>query len=172
MIHSPQCLRKHIFVLIGNLVTLGPILGCTGGEIVTADAISRAKQRWTSAGIHDYEIEWSVRGPNNAHYFVTVRRGEVQKVESYQSEGRKFELRPGEPRFFGVDGLFLTISDELAQLKTDRPFGQAKGTKVVMRFDCDAKLGYPLWYRRDVLGTPQAIAIDVIRLESSKNPPN
>ena len=63
-----------------------------------------------------------------------------------------------------MDGLFLTIADELASLKTDNPFGQPKGTKVVMRFKPDPKLGYPLWYRRDVMGTPQGMRIDVIKL--------
>ena len=33
-----------------------------------------------------------------------------------------------------------------------------------MRFKPDPKLGYPLWYRRDVMGTTQAIAIDVVKL--------
>jgi len=30
-----------------------------------------------------------------------------------------------------------------------------------MRFKPDAKLGYPRWYHRDVLGTPASMAIDV-----------
>ena len=65
---------------------------------------------------------------------------------------------------YSVDGLFLTIADELALLKTDHPFGQPPGTKVVMRFKPDPKLGYPHWYRRDVMGSTQAIAIDVVKL--------
>ena len=63
-----------------------------------------------------------------------------------------------------MDGLFLTIAEELSVLKTDRPFGQPKGTKVLMRFEPDPKRGYPHWYRRDVMGTPQGTRIDVIRL--------
>ena len=85
-------------------------------------------------------------------------------MEAVAPDGRRYELHPAEPRFFGVDGLFTTIADELAQLKSDRPFGQPKGTKVVMRFTPDPKLGYPRFYRRDVLGTSQGLAIDVVRL--------
>ena len=50
---------------------------------------------------------------------------------------------PPRSGFTASNGLFTTIADELAQLKMDRPFGQPPGTKVVMRFTPDPKLGYP-----------------------------
>ena len=138
--------------------------GCSGGQTVTPEALAAARQTWTAAGMHDYDLEWTASGPSSGHYFVTVRGGEVRKVESVAPDGRKYELHPAEPRFFGVDGLFTTIADELAQLKSDRPFGQPKGTKVVMRFTPDPRLGYPRLYRRDLLGTMRGLAIDVVRL--------
>jgi hypothetical protein len=146
------------------LAAVAAVAGCSGGEPVTPEAIAAARTVWAGAGIRDYDLEWTSSGVNQAHYYVTVRGGSVRKVESVAPDGRRFELHPGEPRFFGVDGLFLTMADELAQLKTDRPFGQPRGTKVVMRFTRDPKLGYPLSYRRDVLGTSQSVAINVIRL--------
>jgi hypothetical protein len=110
----------------------------------------------------------------SAHYYVTVRQQDVREVESIARDGRRFPVHPPEPRFYGVDGLFTTIADDLAQLKTDQPFGEAKGTKVVMRFTPDPRFGYPRSYRRDVLGTTQALAIEVIRLiprgSSSESP--
>jgi hypothetical protein len=151
-------------VILACLLT---IAGCDGGQAVTPEALDHAKQLWTSAGIRDYELDWSVTGSNNAHYLVTVQAGEVRKVDTFAPDGRRIELHPGSPRFFGVDGLFVTISDELAQLKTERPFGQPTGTKVVMKFSPDTKLGYPHWYRRDVLGTAQAVTIDVNKLVPS-----
>jgi hypothetical protein len=45
--------------------------------------------------------------------------------------------------------------------KAERPFDQPRGTRVVMRFKPDDKLGYPHWYHRDVLGTSASMAIDV-----------
>jgi hypothetical protein len=101
---------------------------------------------------------------NTAHYRITVRSATVQKVESVQPDGRRVALAPGAARYYSVDGLFLTIADELAQLKTDRPFSQPKESKVVMRFETDPKLGYLHWYRRDVMGAAQGARIDVIRL--------
>jgi hypothetical protein len=140
------------------------VVGCGGGEEVTSQSIAAARALWNRAGIRDYELEWTASGMTDSHYVVTVRAGEVRKVEAVARDGQRFELKPPEPRFYGVEGLFTTIADELAQLKTDRPFGQPKGTAVVMRFTPDPKLGYPRWYRRDVMGTPQNLRLDVIRL--------
>ena len=138
--------------------------GCAGGQEVTPDLVTQAKRLWAQAKIGDYDLDWNVRGPNNARYFVTVRGGEVRKIESISRDGGKVELHPGDPRFFSVDGLFHTIDDELALRNSDKPFGQPKGTRVVMRFSPDDKLGYPRWYHRDVMGTPLSIAIEVNKL--------
>ncbi len=135
--------------------------GCGGGENVTPEAIAQSRRLWTQANIHDYDLEWSVRGKNNAHYLVTVRDAEVRKIEMFQPDGSKLELPSPKPESFSVDGLIRTIDEELAQLKTDRPFDQPKGTTIVMRFQPDPKLGYPHWYHRDVLGTELSIAIEV-----------
>jgi hypothetical protein len=160
---SPQRPRAHWFAMLGILAILGSTLGCAGGQEVTPEAIEAAKRLWTQASIRDYDLEWSTSGSNNARYFVTVHGGLVDKVELIQPDGSRVK-GTGEARFYGVDGLFLTIADELAQLKKDRPFDQPPGTKFVMRFKTDSKLGYPHWYRRDVMGTSRGVRIDVIRL--------
>jgi Family of unknown function (DUF6174) len=148
--------------------------GCGGGQEVTPEAVDQARRLWAQANIRDYDLDWSVRGPNNAHYFVTVRDGEVRKIESISRDGTKVELHPGDPQFYSVNGLFHTVEDELALVKTDHPFGQPEGTRIAMRFSPDAKLGYPHWYHRDVMGTPLSIAIEVNTLtpvpSASKTP--
>ncbi len=137
---------------------------CSGGQSVTPEALAAAKEAWAKANLRDYDLEWTASGKMNVHYYVTVRAGEVRQIESMAPDGRRFDVHPADPRFYGVDGLFLTIADELELLKRDRPFDQPKGTKVVMRFTPDPHLGYPRFYRRDVLGTTQTLSIDVIRL--------
>jgi hypothetical protein len=137
--------------------------GC-GGQEVTDAALKQARERWKEAGIRDYELEWTVTGAQTNHYHVTVEHGEVRSLESVRPDGERFALKPAETRFYSVDGLFLTIADELSQCKLERPFGQPQGTNVAMRFKTDTKLGYPIWYRRDVMGTSLAIAIDVVAL--------
>jgi hypothetical protein len=158
--------RRLSFIQLGGLAILWSALGCAGGQNVTPEAIEQAKRVWKEAGIRDYELDlnWTTNGQNNSYYVVTVKDGEVRQIESVLADGRRIDLHPGLPRYFSVDGLFLTMADELALLKTDKPFEQPRGTKVVMRFKADAKLGYPLWYRRDVLGTSQSVSIDVIKL--------
>jgi hypothetical protein len=146
---------------LGLLAILIAAAGC-GGQEVTPEAVRAVKQLWTRAGIRDYDLDWSVTGPNNARYLVAVRDGQVSKVELIRPDGSKAAARTAETRMYSVDGLFRTIEDELAVCsKAERPFGQPKGTKVVMRFQPDEKLGYPHWYHRDVLGSSASISIDV-----------
>jgi hypothetical protein len=137
-------------------------VGCGGGREVTPESVQAARQLWTRAGIRDYDLDWSVTGNNNAHYLVTVRDSQVRKVELIQPDGRRVPGRSGETEMFSVDGLFRTMDVELAVCsKAERPFDQPKGSRVVMRFKPDAKLGYPHWYHRDVLGTSASMAIAV-----------
>jgi hypothetical protein len=95
---------------------------------------------------------------------VTVRDSLVKKVEAIQPGGGRVALHPGAPRYYSVDGLFVTIADELAQLEKPSPFEQPAGTKILMKFKTHPKLGYPEWYRRDIMGTSLSARIDVIKL--------
>jgi hypothetical protein len=113
-------------------------------------------------------LEWTASGPVDAFYRVAVRDGEVQSVEQVLHDGRAVTLHPGRPRYFGVDGLFLTIADDYAQLKQPTPFGRPKGTKAVLRFTPDPEYGFPRRYRRDIVGAPLAVAIDVVRFTPGK----
>lgn len=155
-----------------RLLWLIPLLalgGCSGGEEVTKQSIAQARKVWTRARIDDYDLDWTSSGTNNAYYHVTVRGGRVRQLEQVLPDGRSVELHPGKPEYFGVDGLFLTMAEEHAQLGTDRPFGQAKGSKAVLLFTPDPKYGYPRSYRRDVVGATLPVAIDVVKFVP--NPP-
>ena len=144
--------------------------GCGGGVEVTPRTLDQARATWARAGIRDYDLEWASTGLMSGHYRVSVRGGQVRTIETVLPDGRTFAAHPGEPRYYGVEGLFVIIGDELAQLKKSSPFGQPKGTKVILRFTADPKYGFPRAYRRDVLGTPQALAIDVIRFVPDPSP--
>jgi len=144
------------------VLVLPVLAGCAGGQEVTTKSLGNARRLWDRAGIRDYDLEWTSSGLRSSRYRVAVRGGRVESIESIY-QGRAYSVHPADPGYYGVEGLFLTIEEELAQLQTATPFGQAKGTKAVLRFTPDPQLGYPRSYRRDVLGTPQALAIDVTR---------
>ena len=149
-------------VRLALLLALPMLAGCAGGQDVTPGSIRDARRLWDRAAIRDYDLEWTSTGLRSSHYRVSVRNGRVESIESVY-RGKAYPVRPAEPRYYGVDGLFLTIEDELAQLQTAAPFGHSKGTKAVLRFTPDPRFGYPRSYRRDVLGTPQVLALDVTR---------
>ena len=71
------------------LSLIGSTLGCGGGQPVTAETLEAARTLWKQAGITDYELEWTVTGPNNAHYFVTVEDSKVRKLELIQPNGER-----------------------------------------------------------------------------------
>ena len=149
-------------VRLALLLVLPMLAGCAGGQDVTPRSIRDARRLWDRAGIRDYDLEWTSTGLRSSHYRVSVRNARVESIESIY-QGKAYPVRPARPEYYGIDGLFLTIEEELAQLQTATPFGQAKGTKAVLRFTPDPQLGYPRSYRRDVLGTPQVLALDVTR---------
>jgi len=156
-------IRRGPAAVLGLLVLALP--GCRGGEDVTTRSLRAARRTWEKAGVRDYNLEWTTAGARSNHYRVFVRDGQVRAVYLVQPGGKEVVGKPGEPAFFGVDGLFRTIEEELDEAQSDRPFGQPKGTRVVLKFTPDPELGYPRDYRRDVLGSPLRIAIDVIRMD-------
>lgn len=165
----PRFLGRILRSILPLMVLIG-VLGCAGGKEVTPEAVKSARAVWEKAGIKDYDLELKIVSPTG-HYRSTVRDGKVLKVESIQPDGRLLEAHPGDPRFYSVNGQFTNMVEEIALSQSAEPFGQPKGTKVVMRFDPDAELGYPHWYRRDVFGTNRSVAIDIVKLEPSKASP-
>jgi hypothetical protein len=144
-------------------LALAAFSGCAGGEVVTPQALRAARARWDKAGVRNYDLEWSSAGPRNASFVVRVRDGQVEKVETVAPDGQRYRVKPALPKYYSVEGLFLTIAEDLAQLNQPMPFNRPKGTKAVLRFTPDPDYGYPRRYRRDVMGATAALAIDVVR---------
>ncbi len=160
-------MRQTLRLLIVSLLLAIP--GCGRGVDATTEAVGVAEARWKAANIKDYDLEWANAGLGTGHYRVFVRGGEVKAIYSVIPGGREVVARPGAPRLYSVDGLFTVIKDEIAQRDQPEPFGQPKGTSAVLKFTPDPELGYPRSYRRDVMGTPKGVSIDVLRLD--RNPP-
>lgn len=140
-------------------------LGCSSGtETLTGEALAKSRRVWRSAGLASYDLLWSTSGVRNARYWVYVRKGAVVRIDSLRQDGKVVEAKPAEPAMYSVDGLFRTLREELDQLAGDRPFGKPKGTKCVLLFKPDPKLGYPLVFDRDIVGGGKGLEIRVERL--------
>lgn len=146
------------------------VAGCDSGQDVTTRAIANARRTWEHAGIRNYDLEWTSRGTRDEHYFVYVRDGKVQAVRRVARDpgtGKPIVLtaHPADPSYYGVEGLFEVMDEELKLALDENPFGQPKGSRVVLKFTPDAKLGYPHDYRRDVSGAALSLAIDVLKFD-------
>src|SRR5262249_27111599 len=97
-----QHLRLFRLLVLALLPACLPSTGCSGGQDVTADGIKAARELWFKAGIRDYQLEYTT-APANGHFLVTVRDGEVKRVESIQPGGDRVDLHPGAPRYYSVD---------------------------------------------------------------------
>jgi hypothetical protein len=147
-----------------------PAVGCGGGEEVNARNLAKARALWDGAKVRDYDLEWTTSGDREGHYLVFVRDGSVKAIHAFIEDRnaraiREIQVKPGEPSYYGVEGLFRIIKEEQAQCADGSAFGQPKGTRVLLKFTPDAKLGYPRRYRRDVVGQTGRLALDVVRLD-------
>ncbi|MEO6809955.1 MAG: DUF6174 domain-containing protein [Isosphaeraceae bacterium] len=146
------------------------LAGCAGGEEVNTRTIKAAERTWQASGIKDYNLEWTTSGIRENHYRVFVRDGQVRAIYLVQPDGREIVAKPGEPQAFGVEGLFRTIEEELDMALSDNPFGQPKGTRVVLKFTPDPRLGYPTEFHRDVIGGPRGLVIHVTGFDPKPAP--
>jgi hypothetical protein len=146
------------------------LAGCGGGQDVTPRHLEAARARWEEAGIRDYDLEWTTSGAREGHYLVAVRDGQVRRVLQVLPDGREIVAHPGDPSFYGVEGLFRVLEEESEQLLEPEPFGQRKGTTILLKFEPDPELGYPAHFRRDVVGSARGLAIDVVRLQRNSDP--
>ncbi len=154
-------------MIAGFLVILA-VSGCGGGEDVTVRSLANARRTWDAANVRDYDLEWTAAGARDAHYLVYVRGGQVKSIratirDNRTGEMRQIEAKPADPSYYGVEGLFKILEEERSQLLEERPFGHPKNTQVLLKFTPDPKLGYPTRYRRDVVGSPKGLALDVVR---------
>lgn len=144
--------------------------GCgDSGEPLDAARLQRDEALWNSRGPADYDLQWrSTSTRNNAVYRVYVRGGQVRSVRLVRPDGKAIALKPAEPGFYSVPGLFRTIREELAQSQQAQPFGQPQGTTVLLTVRSDPTYGYPTFYRRDIFGVNERMGLDVTRFEPSQ----
>jgi len=116
---------------------------------LTASRLRDAEQRWHAAGAVDYNLRLELGESQAGQIELEVRRGQVTKL---LRDGRA----PTERRtwdVWSVPGQFEMLGREL-EMASD-PAGQAgaePGTRLLLDAEFDAELGYPIHFRRLVLG--------------------
>jgi hypothetical protein len=161
-----------------RFLALGLVAGCADGEDVTVRSLANARRAWDSAGVRDYDLEWTSTGAAEGHYRVAVRGGEVRSVLQIVRTGpsgaaREIAARPADPGYYGVEGLFRVLDEDRAQAASDAAVRTPRGAGGAdpLRFRTDPRLGYPLRYRRGAAGEPSGLAVDVIRFVPNPSPP-
>ena len=161
---SSDRIKARAAAIVLVLAALLPVACASSTQPLTADALAKLRRTWRAAGLRDYDLFWSTSGVRSARYRVFVRDGAVQRIDSIQTDGTVIEAKPAEPSMYSVDGLFRTLREELDQLAGDTPFGKPKGTRCVLAFEPDPKLGYPRVFDRDVMGASKGVEIRVEKL--------
>ncbi len=125
---------------------------------LTPELLADARQRWTAAGVDDYDLEFQL----NASGFETPSRFAVQV-----RKGRTVEIvRNGkpvtaDPESYTVAGLLDIIEREL-DMSTDPTSPLASGSgKTFLRVRFNERYGYPEQYLRVTGGTNRSSEIRV-----------
>jgi hypothetical protein len=133
--------------IVAILVLAVPYLGGRT-EPVTRDGLERARAKWASAGISNYDLNLETRGAQTGRYHVEVRN---RQLASITRDGNAADPAAGE--YWTVEGLFQVIEEELEA--AERPGSETFGaqSQVWLRARYDSRLGYPIRFVREVKRT-------------------
>lgn len=138
---------------------------------LSGEEFREARERWSQAGVADYQIEIVVRGRETATYAVQVRDGVIQSAS-----------RDGQPlkqqRTWGtwsVPGMFETIERDVSTVELHRQGEADPNTpQLLLRGVFDQELGFPRRYQRTEVqrfGANHEVSWEVTRFERlSKSP--
>ena len=112
-----------------------------------------ARKRWQEKKISDYQVVYTVHrgGGSQDEFFVVVKSGKVQEVVLNRNQ----KLRPDQLEDHSMTGLFNDIERFLT-------IDEKPGAPQTFRqgiFDSDD--GHLVFFRRQVLGGPERVEIDV-----------
>lgn len=118
-------------------------------EPLTATNLAAAQARWTSSGIHNYDITYRMHG---VRYDVQVRNGIVTEA---RIDGEP--LHSAELGLYSMTGLFSILAMELENAEDAAP-------RPTMRVKFNPDLGHLVRYIRGAGGLGRGTSIDVLTL--------
>ena len=136
-------------------LALAVVVGLAGGwwwnrpDLVelTPQRLAAARQAWTAADIHSYDMTLQAQGAQPVIYRISVRRGQVTTMT--------VDGEPAPPHVHNqwtIDGLFHFLDTELTHKQDPRiPFGVSEPDKVILRVRFDKAHHIPSQFLRVVL---------------------
>jgi len=121
---------------------------------LTVEALAAAETRWQEAGPKSYSLNIKLGGKRPGRVIINVLDGKAAvMMRDGVSPARKETWNA-----WTVEGMFDTLRQELELAeKPERGFGVADRSQVIQRCEFHPRLGYPVRYQRNVLGTDQEI---------------
>jgi len=167
----PNLLQGRL-VLAGAAVTFAGLLVCGGAATIllrdpiaplTGEALEAAQVRWSENGSLSYNLDLQLGGARPASVHVEVRGGRV--IDPPLIDGQPVRGKHTW-RTWTVEGQFETMQREL-ELAAD-PSGQTGAgadTRVILRASFHPEYGYPLRFRRVVIGGLPEVSWEVVEME-------
>ena len=161
--------RSAVKLLFGMVLVAAVLVGGVVGLILvfrdplpalTAETLAAAEATWAQQGPRSYDLDLRLGGATPGRVYVEVRNGQVVKMTR---DGRS----PAQRRTWDVwtvEGQFAMIRRELELAADPQQEMQAEAeTRLVLRAAFDPQWGYPLRYRRVVLGQGPQVSWEVLR---------
>jgi len=145
---------------LGAGLLLGFFVFICGGLIAVPFFMRGTLPKLTESKLKDAEVQWRESRPASYRVEVKLSAAREEIVRAVVEEGLVVEVtragRRPPPRTWDnwtVDGLFETIRRDLEMAEDpEGEIGLGSGTQLVLRAEFDRKLGYPIRYRRHVIG--------------------
>lgn len=117
--------------------------------LLTAESLAAAEARWRETGPKSYQLSVDIQGRQPGVVELTVRDGEVTEMtrDGSAPEQRRTWSAWTVPSQF--DMLHLELAHEQ---DSEEGFGAPPGSQAIVKAEFDARFGYPLRVRRQVLG--------------------
>lgn len=145
---TPQKILIYGTAFVGGLIAALYVFRVPTVALST-DVLSAARQRWNSAGISDYDLDYLMHGMK---YHVQVRQNIVTTA---RIDGQ--ELHSAELGLYSMDGLFSLLAMELENAEDARP-------PPTLRVKFNAKHGHLERYIRGGSGLGRGTSIEVYEL--------
>lgn len=149
---SLACLLAFVAVMIARRESLPPL---------TRASYEAALERWHSRGPASYRLDIDLEGRQPGRIHVEVHQGEVTRMT-------RDGVEPGQKRtwdYWSVPGQFDTLERELEMAANPQASFGAQPGAVIQQAAFDPTYGYPLHYRRFVLGTDLEVDWKVTHFE-------